>query len=497
MSFFVNQIFEIEPLEYDEQTFNFNISDNITSQPTELQNETLSNLPLPATWTISMKMREIINQFGNTILHQFPCVPCTICSRLMYPEKAEWIPQDPNFHYPLITAYPTENLITNPNPPPNRIAICSSCKRNQNRNYSPYLCQIPPEINSVPLEKRKYLSPIFLHCSLGHTPGANPFSEYRTLVGTMNYSKNLHTFNLYSGILGAYLNPLSESLFTNQTAHPPWFVNSLTDAINWLKENNPYLHAYSRMIPLNLNTTNPFPSAVHLSNDETAPPFQYIQYLTNDPPNIRSKAVLPLHMIDPLDEDPFWNDKIEKYLARPLDPRTNRIFTHIRFLRLEHGKPFFYQQLLLRLPCRSETDLCGKFSSYHDHFLAKFPDIYHSIQEQNHEFVINQTTHTTNQFDYLIETIILSLQPIISSDILDLIKLQLDSIKILPRTLPLNTMINLPPSQYYCMQTITNYLELQDENETAATSQVNTNLNITHIVCYRKTAYQINEAICK
>ncbi|CAG8817894.1 5918_t:CDS:1, partial [Gigaspora margarita] len=193
----------------------------------------------------------------------------------MYPEKAEWISRDPNFYYSFITAYPTKNLVTNPNPPPNQIAICSSCKRNQNHNYPSYLCQIPPEINLVPLEKCKYLSPIFLYCSLGHTPGANPFSEYRTLVDTMNYSKNLHTFNLYSGILGAYLNSSAESLFTNQTVCPLWFENSLTDAINWLKENNPYLHAYSRMIPLNLNTTNPFPSAVHLSNDETAPPFQY------------------------------------------------------------------------------------------------------------------------------------------------------------------------------------------------------------------------------
>src|SRR5260364_380371 len=34
------------------------------------------------------------------------------------------------------------------------------------------------------------------------------------------------------------------------------------------------------------------------------------------------------------------------------------------------------------------------------------------------------------------------------------------------------------------------------EIETATTFQVNTNLNTTHIVGYRKTAYQINEAIC-
>ncbi|CAG8749746.1 3259_t:CDS:2 [Gigaspora margarita] len=279
--------------------------------------------------------------------------------------KIEPLEYNPNFHYPLITAYPIENLVTNPNPPPNRIAICSSCKCNQNRNYPPYLCQILPEINSVPLEKHKYLSPIFLYCSLDRTPGA-------------------------------YLNLSAESLFTNQTVYPPWFENSLTNAINWLKENNPYLHAYSRMIPLNLNTTNPFPSAVHVSDDETAPLFQYVQYLTTDPSNICSKAVLLLHMIDPLDKDPFWNDKIEKYFACPLNPVFNDI----------------------------------TYKSYYELYEIKKAS---SITSQRILY-----------YDQLGNTQIL----------------------------------------------------LQKENETAATSQVNINLNTTYIVGYRKTAYQINKAIC-
>ncbi|CAG8570677.1 5905_t:CDS:2, partial [Gigaspora rosea] len=249
--FFVNQILEIEPLEYGEKTFNINDSDNTLSQSTELQNETLPNVPSTTIWSISTKMREIIDQFENTILHQFSCIPCSICSKLMYPEKAKWILRNPNFQYPIMTAYPTERLITNPNPPANQITVCSSCKCNQTRNYSPYLFQVPPEINSVPLEKRKYLLPIFLHCSLGRTPDTNPFSKYGSLVGTMGYSRNKHTFNLYSEILGAYLNPATESSTNNQTTRPPWFDNSLTNASNWLKENNPYLRTYSRMIPIN------------------------------------------------------------------------------------------------------------------------------------------------------------------------------------------------------------------------------------------------------
>ncbi|CAG8818601.1 23712_t:CDS:1, partial [Gigaspora rosea] len=126
---------------------------------------------------------------------------------------------------------------------------CTSCKTNPTHNYPPYLCQIPPEINSVPLEKCRYLSSIFLHCSLECTPGANPFSEYRTLVGTFNYSQNFHSLSLYSGILGAYLSAPT----SNCPILPSWFDNSILNAINWLKENNPYLHEYSQLIPTTIN----------------------------------------------------------------------------------------------------------------------------------------------------------------------------------------------------------------------------------------------------
>ncbi|CAG8518318.1 16228_t:CDS:1, partial [Gigaspora rosea] len=99
----------------------------------------------------------------------------------MYPEKSMWIQQESNTTYLLINAYPNITLTTNPIPSPNRIAICRSCKSIPNRNYPQYLFLIPTEIELVPLEKRRYLLPIFLHCSLGRTPRANPFTEYRSL----------------------------------------------------------------------------------------------------------------------------------------------------------------------------------------------------------------------------------------------------------------------------------------------------------------------------
>ncbi|KAF0543821.1 ATP-dependent DNA helicase pif1-like [Gigaspora margarita] len=184
MSFDVYKILEIEDLEYNEQIIDLSSSNNNDLQFVNQVNLT-NNLPQTKVtpWIISTKMKEIMSEFENTTLSQFPCVLCSVCSKLMYPEKSSWIQRDPSISYPLANYTP---LVTNPIPPTNRIAICQLCKSDPNCNYPPYLAPTPTEIESVLLGKRKYLSLIFLHCSLGRTPGANPFSEYRTLVGTMN-----------------------------------------------------------------------------------------------------------------------------------------------------------------------------------------------------------------------------------------------------------------------------------------------------------------------
>ncbi|CAG8727797.1 15920_t:CDS:2 [Gigaspora margarita] len=151
-----------------------------------------------------------------------------------------WIQQEPNVTYPLTIAYPNIALSTNPILPPNQIAICHSCKSNPNRNYPQYLSLAPIEIELVLLEKHRYLSPIFLYCSLSCTPRANPFTEYRSLVGAMNYSQNFYSLSLYSGLL----------------------------------ENNPYLCSYSQILPSDLSTYPSLSTAIHLSSDKNIPQIQ-------------------------------------------------------------------------------------------------------------------------------------------------------------------------------------------------------------------------------
>ncbi|CAG8536774.1 15137_t:CDS:2 [Cetraspora pellucida] len=482
MSFYTHQIFKIHSLECNEQIIDLT-SYNNASQPVMQKinpepNATASTSSVNSPWTISLKMQQIINKFNNEILCQFSCVPCSICSKLMYPEKSMWIQKDSNITYPLTVVYPNIVLTTNPISPSNRIAICPSCKSNPNRNYPPYLSLVPLEIELVPLEKHQYLSPIFLHCSLGRTPGANSFTKYRSLVGSMNYSRNFHTLSLYSGILGAFLE------LSAPNSLPPWLDRSVINATSWLKENNHYLCRYTQMLPSNLSTHLSYPTATHLFHDNNILPIQQVQFLTTDPPHVRSKAILPLYMIDSLDDNPYWSDKIEKYFARPNDPvfdnityksyfetyeikstipnnsqRTiyqdalgnfvikceNKILTRYRFLRLEHGELYFYQQLLLKFPCRSEQEMLGEYQTYRDHFFSRFPELYRSMIAQTSNFISNQSTYALDQYNSIIETIVSSLHPVLTNNIIDIIKMQLDSLKILPYTIPPNIIINLTP----------------------------------------------------
>ncbi len=117
-----------------------------------------------------------------------------------------------------------------------------------------------------------YLSPVFIHYSLGrNSESSSIYIEYRTLIGIMNFSKNMWSLILYSRMLGAYLDDKNSS-------DNFWIDNTLIEAANWLKQNNPFLKNYSHLLDSpDSQIANPFPSTFHLSDDNSAPP-----YLPND-----------------------------------------------------------------------------------------------------------------------------------------------------------------------------------------------------------------------
>ncbi|GES75098.1 Pif1-like helicase domain-containing protein [Rhizophagus clarus] len=198
-----------------------NMLRQLQNQLQALQNNNIFNIPnispiinqnyLPTNpWIPSQKFLTLLNTFKTSILNQFICVLYTFCGRLMYPKKCKWSAYTESDHnnYPLLQAYPEEQLIFHTSLP-KRIAVCLSYKEPLTRYPFPFLCPIPNEIEAVPLNKRMYLSPVFMHCSLGRTSADSAiYSEYKILTDS----------------------PVS-------------------------------------------NTANPFPRAFHIPNDDSAPPF--------------------------------------------------------------------------------------------------------------------------------------------------------------------------------------------------------------------------------
>ena len=60
-------------------------------------------------WKPSKKLNNLHKNFQQTILNQCPCLPCSICGYLLYPEKAKWIPYEENKLYPLKKLLPDQN----------------------------------------------------------------------------------------------------------------------------------------------------------------------------------------------------------------------------------------------------------------------------------------------------------------------------------------------------------------------------------------------------
>ena len=50
-----------------------------------------------------------------------------------------------------------------------------------------------------------------------------------------------------------------------------------------------------------------------------------VKYLTTNPPNARTRAILPIYMIDEDDENPYYDNTITKYMSRPLFPEFDNL----------------------------------------------------------------------------------------------------------------------------------------------------------------------------
>src|SRR6266511_2223913 len=159
-----------------------------------------------------------------------------------------------------------------------------------------------------------------------------------------------------------------------------------------------------------------------------------VEYLPSAPPFSRSKSIKPIHIILENNENPYWDDAIDKYLKRP----QNNIFNEITYPKyhqqyqisskltnlnrqywtdlngnyvikrqkdilvrfhhttVESGEEFFYQQLLLRFPFHDEAELLNGFNTYKEHFQSKFPQEYQ-------ELISDIKKNSTIQYNMIVE----------------------------------------------------------------------------------------------
>ncbi|CAB4428116.1 unnamed protein product [Rhizophagus irregularis] len=87
----------------------------------------------------------------------------------------------------------------------------------------------------------------------------------------MNYSRNIRAHALYSGILGAFLEPNNN--ITNNIPDRSTHDITIQRAAAWLAQNNPYLRPYTNMLSIRQNqeSNNPFPMASYTETNDDAP----------------------------------------------------------------------------------------------------------------------------------------------------------------------------------------------------------------------------------
>src|SRR6266496_2968321 len=193
-----------------------------------------------------------------------------------------------------------------------------------------------------------------------------------------------------------------------------------------------------------------------------AEPVGAVDYLPSSPPSSRSKSIKPIHLISENEENPYWDDAIDKYLSRPQNAifdnitypkyhqkyqilskltnlnrqywidynnkyvvkRKKDILARFHHTSVETGEEFFYQQLLLRFPFRNEEELLNNFSTYREHFQSKF-------QQEYNEIISDIKKESTIQFNMIVENynqLIYQITSDIDSNLQIIIKKQLSSL---------------------------------------------------------------------
>ena len=153
----MSQIIDIVYLDANEMTF------SVDDSHFAIVNSTTCSLPLEATvndnidiqlyWRPSDTLHKILRSLYEDDYAQFPCIPCSYCTRLLYPHSTKWLVRDDTIIYSFHFTFSEMPLTIHPRNPA-KIAVCSNCKSHQNNRINYVLAPIPACIQDVPFAKR-------------------------------------------------------------------------------------------------------------------------------------------------------------------------------------------------------------------------------------------------------------------------------------------------------------------------------------------------------
>ncbi|CAI2183528.1 10167_t:CDS:2 [Funneliformis geosporum] len=150
-----------------------------------------------------------------------------------------------------------------------------------------------------------------------------------------------------------------------------------------------------------------------------------------------------------------YSQYFKRYLISPSRPLINQSIFHDQLNN--------YVKLHLTIPAKDESNYrIGPNRTYRQKFLSLFPNFLTTLQIQitnnHHSHIIYLNNHFAKMLDRLLQ----SLHQELSTTIQDIIRLQLENIKMLLHLLPETAILDLPEDQYYVLSTISSYFGPND-----------------------------------
>jgi Cdc6-like AAA superfamily ATPase len=215
-----------------------------------------------------------------------------------------------------------------------------------------------------------------------------------------------------------------------------------------------------------------------------------VEFLPSIPSEVRNKSVKPPYLLQQEEQlSPYWDDAIDKYFDRPIEDifenitypiyhrkyviqknqptsgiyyidkknrfvrkRQKEILVRFQHLTIQQAESFFYQQLLLRLPARSESDLKNSYPTYKDAFEAKYPAEYSLTLNHIQNSIQTNTYKYTENYQNLINNLVSSLH----ADLQHIVKNQLINLSFQPNSSSRLSPIILSNDQYKILNILTN-----------------------------------------